>query len=214
MFRIKCHYPYLNAIICFHFYIFTRHYSNVTDFLFACFKKKSGMELLRTHRDGMLQDYYVRLLGFILWKVRSCCFLFLSPLKKTNKQTKTGEYLKSQFSPESIQTALTLCHFVGMKKRRKKCLYIFYIYVFWSWLLFSVCETTLNTWSDTVSVYTDNQVFNTCYWYVYADTFITFYGLHSSSSTLKVWKLVASGANTPFTFEIVHWNMEKNWGFI
>lgn len=166
----------------------------------------TGMECYKITMCVCLDLYYE--------KSEAAVFLFLSPLKKTNKQTKTGEYLKSQFSPESIQTALTLCHFVGMKKRRKKCLYIFYIYVFWSWLLFSVCETTLNTWSDTVSVYTDNQVFNTCYWYVYADAFITFYGLHSSSSTLKVWKLVASGANTPFTFEIVHWNMEKNWGFI
>lgn len=215
MFRIKCHYPYLNAIICFHFYIFTRHYSNVTDFLFACFKKKSGMELLRTHRDGMLQDYYVRLLGFILWKVRSCCF-FISFTSEKNKQTNKNRRIFEITiqSWEYSDSTDPLCHFVGMKKRRKKCLYIFYIYVFWSWLLFSVCETTLNTWSDTVSVYTDNQVFNTCYWYVYADAFITFYGLHSSSSTLKVWKLVASGANTPFSFEIVHWNMEKNWGFI
>lgn len=130
MFRIKCHYPYLNAIICFHFYIFTRHYSNVTDFLFACFKKKSGMELLRTHRDGMLQDYYVRLLGFILWKVRSCCFLFLSPLKKTNKQTKTGEYLKSQFSPESIQTPLTLCVIFTVWKKEEKSASTFSTFMF------------------------------------------------------------------------------------
>lgn len=104
--------------------------------------------------------------------------------------------------------------FCRYEKKKKKVPLHFLHLCFWRWLLFSVCETTLNTWSDTVSVYTDNQVFNTCYWYVYADTFITFYGLHSSSSTLKVWKLVASGANTPFTFEIVHWNMEKNWGFI
>lgn len=82
----------------------------------------TGMECYKITMCVCLDLYYE--------KSEAAVFLFLSPLKKTNKQTKTGEYLKSQFSPESIQTALTLCHFVGMKKRRKKCLYIFYIYVF------------------------------------------------------------------------------------
>lgn len=120
MFRIKCHYPYLNAIICFHFYIFTRHYSNVTDFLFACFKKKSGMELLRTHRDGMLQDYYVRLLGFILWKVRSCCF-FISFTSEKNKQTNKNrrifEITIQSWEYSDCTDPLSFCRYEKKKKK-------------------------------------------------------------------------------------------------
>ena len=63
---MKCQYPYLSAIICFHFYIST---IPIFIFFYVLRKKKSGMELhktLRTHRDGLLHDYDVRLLGFIL----------------------------------------------------------------------------------------------------------------------------------------------------
>lgn len=61
----------------------------------------TGMECYKITMCVCLDLYYE--------KSEAAVFLFLSPLKKTNKQTKTGEYLKSQFSPESIQTPLTLC---------------------------------------------------------------------------------------------------------
>ena len=86
-------------------------------YFFCMFKKKSGIELLRTHGWNVTRLLCAFALIYTM-KSQKLLFLFLSPLKKTTNKNRRIFEITTQCW-EYSDSPDPLCHFVGIKREEK-----------------------------------------------------------------------------------------------